>query len=65
MESKNKALPLTFEESLDILEKDDFLCKEVLGSTLSTAYIAVRRAEVERSSKTTLADEVQEALARA
>ena len=51
MESKNEALPFTFEESLNILEKDDFLCKEVLGSKLSTAYIAVRRAEVERSSK--------------
>ena len=65
MESKNEALPFTFEESLNILEKDDFLCKEVLGSKLSTAYIAVRRAEVERSSKMKLSDEVQEAFARA
>ena len=64
-ESKTEALPLTFEESLDILETDDFLCTEVLGRKLSAAYIAVRRAEVERSSKMTLADEVEEAFAGA
>lgn len=65
LESKNEALPLTFEESLDILENDNFLCSEVLGSKLSMAYIAVRRTEVERSSKMTLADEVEEAFAGA
>jgi len=64
-ESKNKALPLTFQESLDLLEADNFLCNTVLGSKFSTAYIAVRRAEAERSSKMTLADEVEEAFAGA
>ena len=64
-ESENKALPLTFEESLDILATDTLLCEEVLGSKLSTAYIAVRRAEAERSSKMTLADEVEGAFAGA
>ena len=64
-ESSCKSLPQTFEESLDLLAKDKFLCEEVLGSKLSTAYIAVRRNEAERSSKATLADEVQEAFAEA
>jgi len=64
-ESSCKSLPQTFEESLDLLAKDKFLCDEVLGNKLSTAYIAVRRNEAERSSKATLADEVKEAFAEA
>ena len=64
-ESSCKSLPKTFGESLDLLAKDKFLCEEVLGNKLSTAYIAVRRNEAERSSKATLADEVKEAFAEA
>lgn len=56
-------LPDTLGEALDALEADTFLMETFLGEKLGQAYLAVRRHELERSSKMSLEEEVQVALA--
>jgi glutamine synthetase len=58
-------LPRTIEESLNLLESNDFLMNDVLPKAMSRGYLAVRRDEAKRASNMTLEDEVQEALNRA
>lgn len=58
-------LPRSIEESLDLMENNDFLMNSVLPQAMSRGYLAVRRDEAKRASKMTLEDEVQEALDRA
>lgn len=53
-------LPQSFEASLSALESDALL-QGVLGKELSTAYIALRRNEIEHYSAMSLDDEVAEA----
>merc|ERR1712070_783604 len=55
-------LPATLEESLDALEHDEGLTKDLLGPRLTQAYLALRRNEAQRSSTMKLQDEVREAL---
>ena len=64
MIDENNALPLpqSLQESLDLLKKDELLLS-ILGSELSTAYIAVR--ELEARAETTLEEAVVAALNRA
>jgi len=50
-------LPATFEESLEYLQCDNFLCS-ILGKELVICYIALRKAEIEDSSGVSLEDEV-------
>lgn len=62
--NENNAVPLpqSLKESLDLLKKDELLLS-ILGSEMSTAYIAVR--EFEARAETTLEEEVAAALNRA
>jgi len=57
-------LPVSLQESLDCLEKDELLMK-ALPPTLSKAYLACRRLETNRAANMTLQDEVKDALERA
>jgi glutamine synthetase len=57
------SMPTSLQTSIDILKADDFLLS-ILGSALSTAYIAVRESEASVSSKKSLEDEVADALKR-
>lgn len=57
-------LPESIEDSLDRLEVDELLMS-LMGPTLGKSYLALRRAEAKRASSMSLADEVEEALARA
>eukprot|EP00550_Attheya_septentrionalis_P008542 CAMPEP_0198286484 /NCGR_PEP_ID=MMETSP1449-20131203/5562_1 /TAXON_ID=420275 /ORGANISM="Attheya septentrionalis, Strain CCMP2084" /LENGTH=892 /DNA_ID=CAMNT_0043984245 /DNA_START=98 /DNA_END=2776 /DNA_ORIENTATION=- len=57
-------LPTSLSESLECLRGDAYLL-DILGPELSTAYIAVREAEIDNSSDLTLEDEVQIAIQRA
>lgn len=57
-------MPTTLQASLDKLKKDDLLLS-VLGTELSTAYVAVRESEVNLNSKKTLEEEVADALNKA
>jgi glutamine synthetase len=59
------SLPRTIEESLNLLQANDFLMNTVLPPALSRGYLAVRRDEARRAAKMTLEDEVREALDRA
>lgn len=54
-------LPNSLEKALGCLERDDLLL-QFMGSTLSKAYLALRRAEAKRSSAMSLEEEVQNAL---
>lgn len=56
-------MPTTLQSSLDNLKTDTFLLS-MLGTELSTAYIAVRESEVNLNSKSTLKEEVSDALVR-
>lgn len=58
----NEPLPNTLQESLDLLKKNELLLS-VLGSELSTAYIAVRECEIQVEK--TLEEEVIDAFNRA
>lgn len=62
--AKAEPLPISVEGSLQALERDDLL-QHVLGPPLFRAYVALRRAEAERSTSMTLEEEVQEALLKA
>jgi glutamine synthetase len=59
----DKALPGTLKDSLTCLQEDSFLMN-LLGPTLSRAYINVRNAEAARAADMTLEEEVKEALRR-
>jgi glutamine synthetase len=54
-------MPLTLQASLDVLKTDNFLLS-ILGSKLSTAYIAVRESEAKLNCEKTLEEEVADAL---
>ena len=58
----NEPLPNTLQESLDLLKKNELLLS-VLGSELSTAYIAVRECEIQVEK--TLEEEVMDAFNKA
>jgi len=58
----NEPLPNTLQESLDLLKKNELLLS-VLGSELSTAYVAVRESEV--LIEKTLEEEVMDAFNKA
>jgi len=58
----NEPLPNTLQESLDLLKKNELLLS-VLGSELSTAYIAVRGCDIQVDK--TLEEEVMDAFNRA
>jgi glutamine synthetase len=58
-------LPRTIDESLNLLQQNDFLMNSVLPKALSRGYLAVRRDEAKRAANMTLEEEVQEALDRA
>lgn len=57
-------LPETIEKSLDCLEKDELLNREI-PPALMKGYLALRRADAARTSKMTIEEQVQEALERA
>jgi len=57
-------LPATFSDSLQYLEKDEFL-KDLLGDELYTAYVAVRKTEIEVEKDKTLEEQVKFAYQRA
>lgn len=58
-------LPTTFGEALTALVKDKYLVEEVLGLELGRGYLALRKAEAERSCKMKLEEELAEALRKA
>jgi len=58
----NEPLPNTLQDSLDLLKKNELLLS-VLGSELSTAYVAVRECEIQVEK--TLEEEVLDAFNRA
>jgi len=61
-EKQATTLPSSLQESLVCLQNDDFLCQEVMGTSLSKAYIAVRQAASKKYANRTLQEEVAMAL---
>eukprot|EP00523_Entomoneis_sp_CCMP467_P008125 CAMPEP_0168741532 /NCGR_PEP_ID=MMETSP0724-20121128/12566_1 /TAXON_ID=265536 /ORGANISM="Amphiprora sp., Strain CCMP467" /LENGTH=475 /DNA_ID=CAMNT_0008789047 /DNA_START=86 /DNA_END=1513 /DNA_ORIENTATION=- len=59
----HEPLPGTLADSLDCLEQDELLMKQVLPKTMSQAYLAIRRSEL--AAELTLEEEVEQALKRA
>ena len=59
-----ESLPTSLQASLDALKSDNFLLS-LLGNKLSTAYIQVRKSEINFSGDRTFKEEVAEALERA
>lgn len=63
-DEKQPSLPKSFGESLDCLRNNKFLLS-IMGSELSTAYLAIREAEKEKFSGQSLEDALTSAYSRA
>ena len=63
-ESVTEPMPTNLQASLDALKRDDFLIS-LLGTELSTAYIAVRESEAKLNCDKSLEEEVTNALIKA
>jgi glutamine synthetase len=64
MQQEPESLPVSIEDSLECLEKDELMMK-MMPPAMGKAYLACRRLEAERSAEMTLEDEVRYALERA